>query len=835
MLTSLTRLVGAVIAAACLFTSASAQSPVTGGAPPSRPLAVADLTALAAFGRGSLSPDGRWAVYEKRGAYDTIPRFEYEWRSTWAIMDLWVADLHDPAAPPGRLLPGQGPGLQRVAWSPSGTRLLISRFRDGRLEPGVVSMADRSVRWTGLTLDVPRTGAQVAWLSEHEVVALVRPDHSLPASLAYQGATQTRLAEAWERTALGEEPSRTILDAADGVASTPAARASSALVLLDVASGQARTLAKGRISDFSVSPDGRRVAIVQGAEGSALRPDEVVQFELSDRQRLRVVDIATGEASRPMDDRDVAPGLLRWSPDSRAVLVWARRDSAAWRDGALVEAGADGAIAANLTGLDMGSSTEVVLGVRADWLGDTPIVYARRVGSERFDWHALSPDANPRPLTLAMETVSGKLAGAGQGTVRLFADGGYWEVGASGSRLLTPGATGLRGVAVSDMELATRLKVNEAPRQTWAAAHGPQGETIILDMEGARRLGPGTGSVDRVLASSAEGELFLRRAGLSEVLLLRTASDETPLDAVNRDFAGVRLVAPEAVVHRDIDGREAQSWLFLPEPGAPVRGLVVKVYPGWADGETGGDPLSLTYGLSPQVFVAAGYAVLSPVTPQTGALEDRGDNLVRSVDLAVDAALAAHPDLPADRMAIFGHSFGGYASLEIAARSRRYRAYIASSAFSDMFGVWGEFEPSTRILPEDGGMIRAAQGWAETGQAALAAPPWLAPEAYAASSPYLMADRIKDPVLLLAADMDFVPLSQAERMYSALLRTGARARLVTYWGEHHTLWSPANIRDRFAQIFDWLELHLTSGTEPGLTVRAGAPTPAPSPRTRSPP
>jgi len=829
----LRRLAGAMMAAVLWPGLGLAQAPETAAPSGTRALAVSDLTALEAFGRGSVSPDGRWAVYEKRGPYDSAPRFDFEWRSLWALMELWVVDLRPPDARPERLRPEPGRGLQRVAWSPRGDRLLVTRFRDGRLEPGVVAMADRSVRWSGLTLDVPRTGAQAAWVGEGQLVLLVRPDHALPAALAYQGATPERMTAAWARTAEGREASRTILDAAGGVARTPTPTPDSAVVLWDLRTGAVRTLARGGISDFALSPDGRRVAVLGGEDGAPLRPDTVVQFESPVRQRLTIVDLGSGEARSPLGAQEVAPGLLRWSPDSGAVLIWARPDDGRWEAGGLLRATADGATALRLDGLEVGRAVEVVLGVRADWIGDTPVVHARAAGTDRADWYAVSPDAAPRSLTSAIRTVPNRLAAAEDSALQLFADGGLWRIALSGAQRMSPEESGLKPVAVSDLELATRLKVNEAPRRAWAAARGAAGETLIVDADGARRLGTGEGEAGQVLASSDQAELFLRRTGLSETLMLRTAEGDRALDAVNAARADVAFDPPERIAHRDLDGHPAESWLFLPPPGAPVRGLVVKVYPDWADAGPWPGALALTYGMSPQVLAGAGYAVLSPATPQTGAVSDRGDDLVRSVDLAVDAALAAHPELPGDRIAVFGHSFGGYAALEIAARTRRFRAYIASSGFSDMAGAWGELEPATRILPEDGGMVRAAQGWAETGQARLPGPPWAAPEAYTASSPYLRADQIRDPVLLLSADMDFVPLSQSERLYSALLRTGGRVRLVTYWGEHHTLWSPANIEDRFTQILDWLALWLKEPAEAGPPTPAAAPSSAASLRTRS--
>jgi acetyl esterase/lipase len=136
-----------------------------------------------------------------------------------------------------------------------------------------------------------------------------------------------------------------------------------------------------------------------------------------------------------------------------------------------------------------------------------------------------------------------------------------------------------------------------------------------------------------------------------------------------------------------------------------------------------------------------------------------------------------------------------------------------------MFGAWGEFTPVNRAAPDEGFMMRNQQGWVETGQAGLGEPPFSAAAQYATASPWLAADHISSPVLLITADMDFVTTSQSERMFSALSRLGQRARLVTYWGEEHFNWSPANIRDLYGQIFDWLELTLTAEDIPGQPAK----------------
>lgn len=821
----------AAAAAACLAAALPAQA--EDGL---RPVKVDDIVALEAFGRAEISPDGRWAIYEKRGPYDTIPRFEFAWRSTWTIMDLWLVDLGDPGAEPRLLLPGEGPGLQKVSWSPSGGRLLITRLRGQGFEYGVVSLADRTVLWTGLTPEVPTIGATAEWISDDALILMVRPDESLPAAMRYDGGAQRRTSAAWEKTALGTEPSRTIVDARGGVETSEGPRPPRALVRVDLSTGEQSVLAKGLVTDFAVSPDKRRMAVVAGEEGAPISLDRVIQTESSQRERLSLIDLRQGTVSRPLEGYDIAPHLLRWSPDSEVILVWTRRDGAAWSEGELAQASTDGAVMAGLGGLSPGTDVDVQWGVRADWIGQSPVIFAGPPDGRR-DWRLLSKGQAPDALTASLDSPPLRLANAGDDALRFFADGGFWSMSTEGLRRLSPPDMALREAVPRDQEQVRRLGANEAPRRDWAAAMGPEGQSFILTSGGdIRRLESAAGEDVRILATSSKAALLLDRHGMAETLRLRTASATRELDTVNATLTQVALTEPVPIDHLDLHGQPTRSWLFLPE-GADegrVRGLVIKIYPGSVDSLVWSDPLTMTYGIRTQVLVAAGFAVLSPSIPGKEPPTGRGDAYVRSVDLAVDAALAAFPFLPKDRMAIFGHSFGGYAALEIAARTSRYKSYIASASFSDMSAIWGEFNPANRIQPEDGMMTRSNQGWAETGQAGLGVPPWLAAEAYRASSPYLIAHRIRSPVLLLTADLDFVPMAQAERIFSVLHRTGGRARLITYWGENHHLWSPANIRDRYGQIFDWLDT--TLGVPAAISGRGpeDLPTRAPIPRKQPP-
>ena len=820
------RLVCAVLALACLAGAAGAQT---------RPLGVEDIVSTEAFGRASISPDARWGLYEKRGPYDTAPRFDLGPRSQWAITDLWLLDLRAPNATPRRLLSGEGPGLIRGDWSPSGGRLLVYRLRADRLEIGVVTMAGGTVRWTGLAAEMPTLGAAAQWLSDDQLVVMTRQDGSLPLLIRYYGGSQAAAIAAWRRTAEGREPSRTVVDADQGITADQPAT-DQALILIDARSGDQQVVARGRLRDFAASPDGRALALVRAGPLIPVRPDAVVQSDVPKRGRLSVIALGTGQEFAVDPGMDVAPHLLRWKADSAALLAWVRRDGEAWSDGGLVRVSRDASVSrverGDLKARPAAMDIDSLRGVQADWLGDTPVLYARAPDGDRFDWYALDGTV-PRALTSGLATAPPRLAAVGVDAAYVFGDGAFWRMGPRGLRAIGPGQQALAQVSVGDIEKPIRLRVNESPRQAWAAAVGAGGVLEILDGSGPTLLMPGGQDGDPVLAVSRTSALTVSSQGLVETLSLRTAKGVRPVDRVNAGLADVALSKPIRLTHLDAFGRPAVSWLFLPEGRSvgAARGMVVDVYPGSVDGGEWGGPLALTYGLRAAVLAGAGFAVLSPAIPIDRKDTTSADYYVRSVDLAVDAALAARPELPGDRIAVAGHSFGGYVALAMATRPTRYRSYISWAGTTEMVSKWGEFIPATRFLAEDRHMMRNQQGWMEVGQGGLNGPPWSDPAAYIAASPVLSADRITAPVLLISADKDFVPLSQAELMFSARYRLGGKVRLVTYWGEEHSLWSPANIRDLYAQIFDWLDETLRKPLDVRPDEPGGAPTPAPTPRT----
>jgi len=800
------------------------------------PLAVNDLMAMESFGTASLSPDGRWAVFERQAAFEAAPRYDRYYMGGWATSELWIVDVTRTEAPV-RFLSAEPPGVVQGPWSPSGRRLAVFRLRAEGWRIGVVDVDTRSVRWTDLTPDYPNEGRAVQWRDDNRLVVLTRPDGALPKPHRWGGEAQRRLTAAWERTALGAEASRTVVGSGRFAADIPSAP-NNEVWEHDVRTGENRVLAVGPFIDLEVSPDGAWTALIERGESVPLEPEApFLMNETTVRRRLTLIKMERAQVQRLGKAGDLGPNLLRWAPDSSELLVWSRRDDQTWLEGGLNRIDPKTGVlrpvkrGGLVPQVDRGFGA--VMTVHADWLGETPLLFGRLPGSARDDWFALEEE-RVRNLTARLKRPPGQLERVSSEGVDLIADGGVWGLEGSGPLRLKSSVPGLRSARVSDILEPARLRLNDAPRRNWTPALEPGGIMVRVPAS-STSTGIETDRDERpanmeVLAISETASIRRSIENGVATLWLEVGDEIRPMARLNCHLAQVAFSRPQPVVHQDATGQTLTSWLYLPtssKEGLRLP-LIVMVYPGLASTHPLSQSGRLSTVVDPQVLAGAGYAVLSPSMPRAGHTPQLADDLSQEVDRALDAVLAAHPQIDPERVAILGHSFGGYAALAIGSESLRYRSIVALAAPSDLISLWGQFEAFQRVAPEEGLNIRQAAGWVETGQGAMGAPPWAEPEAYIRHSPLFRANHIQAPVLLLHGDRDFVPIAQAEEMFSALYRQDKDARMVTYWGEGHLFFSPANIRDMYAQIFDWMERTLNREPTP---VGAGEP-PMSEPRPR---
>jgi len=214
---------------------------------------------------------------------------------------------------------------------------------------------------------------------------------------------------------------------------------------------------------------------------------------------------------------------------------------------------------------------------------------------------------------------------------------------------------------------------------------------------------------------------------------------------------------------------------------------------------------------SPLLWLAHGYAVLDdPTMPIIGEGDEEPNDkfieqLVSSAQAAVDE-VTRRGVTDADRIAIGGHSYGAFMTANLLAHSDLYRTGIArSGAYNRTLTPFG-FQSEERTL-------------------------WEAPEIYFGMSPFMHAEKVDEPILLIHGDADnnsgTYPL-QSERYFAALKGHGATVKLVMLPNESHGYRARESVMHVLYESAEWLDRYVKNApprehaeTEPedvGVTV-----------------
>lgn len=194
---------------------------------------------------------------------------------------------------------------------------------------------------------------------------------------------------------------------------------------------------------------------------------------------------------------------------------------------------------------------------------------------------------------------------------------------------------------------------------------------------------------------------------------------------------------------------------------------------------------------SPMMFLTRGYAVFDdPTMPIVGEGEEEPNDtfveqLVASAQAAVDVLVERGVGDP-ERMAIGGHSYGAFMTANLLAHSDLFRAGLPrSGAYNRTLTPFG-FQSEERTI-------------------------WEAPEIYFGMSPFMHADKIDEPILIVHGDADnnagTYPM-QSERLYGAIKGLGGTARLVMLPAESHGYRARESILHLMWESDAWLETYV---------------------------
>ncbi len=275
-----------------------------------------------------------------------------------------------------------------------------------------------------------------------------------------------------------------------------------------------------------------------------------------------------------------------------------------------------------------------------------------------------------------------------------------------------------------------------------------------------------------------------------------------PLTAFENPFKRFAGVHKEVISYHRADGVALTGTLYLPagydREKKEKLPLIMWAYPTeYKDkssaGQTTANPNSFTY-LSygnPIYWVTRGYAVLDDAAfPVVGEGNEQPNNtfvtqLVDNAKAAIDA-VDALGYIDRSRVAVGGHSYGAFMTANLLTHSDLFAAGIArSGAYNRTLTPFG-FQSEERNY-------------------------WEAPEVYNAMSPFMHADKMKTPLLIIHGEADNnsgTHTMQSERYFQALKSFGAVARLVILPLESHGYAARENVLHLLWEQDQWLEKYV---------------------------
>ncbi len=202
-------------------------------------------------------------------------------------------------------------------------------------------------------------------------------------------------------------------------------------------------------------------------------------------------------------------------------------------------------------------------------------------------------------------------------------------------------------------------------------------------------------------------------------------------------------------------------------------------------------------------YTSNGYAVLEPDIKYY--VNDPGTSAVWAIVPAVKAAIATGVVDPT-RVALHGHSWGGYQTAFTVTQTNIFAAAAAGAPLTDMISMYG-------IIYKNSGGTNGAIF--ESSQGRFTGPPLEVWDAYTRNSPVRWAANVKTPLLILSNDKDgAVDFTQGIEYYDTLRRLGKPVVLLEYPGENHGLAKLPNMRDYMERMKEFFDHYLMAQPAP---------------------
>jgi dipeptidyl aminopeptidase/acylaminoacyl peptidase len=262
------------------------------------------------------------------------------------------------------------------------------------------------------------------------------------------------------------------------------------------------------------------------------------------------------------------------------------------------------------------------------------------------------------------------------------------------------------------------------------------------------------------------------------------------------------------------DGQALQGLLIKPDGFDPSKKypLIVNFYERSTDGlHQHRAPFPHRSTINYHFYASRGYVIFNPDVPYQKGYP--GESAYNSVVSGTEA-LVREGFIDPQRMALQGHSWGGYQVAYLLTRTGIYACAEAGAVVIDMVSAYGGIRWET-------GLSRMFQY--EHYQSRIGGSLWEKPELYIENSPLFALDKVSTPVLILQNDSDgHVPWYQGIEFFAAMRRLNKPAWLLNYNGEPHWPVKLQNRKDFNIRMQQFFDHYLMKAPEPKW-MRDGVP------------
>lgn len=800
----------------------------------SRALQLDDLFSLEGMGLYyggpyAFSPDGESVAFVRVRPEKTAVDFSKQYLFGATHADIWIQP--HPKTPAIRLTDGNvdGSGWWAPLWSPSGQYMAMLSTRGGNVTLWVKDFKNGEIR------QLSKHGVDVGeahqrpylWLDSQHILVQILPGNLSPAQMRIDTDTPQLATAGWDQQRVGKRPTDSVLNS--GGSTSVAARDQGQLEIISVSDGSVQIISDDNTVGLSLSPTKRLIAYARQTSVYSPTESESLPFGDDHNTYMIVIKDLSGKDIVKSTIRDILPDSIRWSPNGRQVAFLGYPHShdmplhlykVDYETGRTTDLSLDTLDAVPIVrshaGLQWADDSDVILFAAAT-------VGGKKVGIEaRRDWWLLRSDGREFCLTGGLAKTPLDLWHiAGQSAFVGFAGGRLWRV--------TP--------QKSASQMSTRMLSGDIREIVWPVANDPTGTKEISSTESEYKkivvsAGPEadrslysvnliSGAVSPVAKPSKTASLDGFDARFGTFLFVSSDQDGTflwrsqenagspdQLLEMNTFLSQIKGGELKTIQYTSLDGESLKATVILPwdyECGRHYP-TVTFVYPGLDVGDHKMSIEDVTFysPLNLQILAAHDYVVVIPSMPllPEGEIDDPMLRLTNGVIPAVNKTIELGFSDP-DRLFLMGQSFGGYAVYGLVTQTKRFKAAVSLAGISDLVSLYGVFDARARYgqYPHEDLFIESLM---ETAQIRMGVPPWKDLGRYIRNSPIFYIDRVHTPVLIIQGDLDYISMQQGEEFFRGLYRQGKTARFVRYWGEDHILASPANIRDMWHQIFDWL-------------------------------